>query len=865
MKRLVALVGLVSVCCVTGLFWAGVDASGQPVGSTQQAAGGARQAVSGSLVRDQGSGSGSSMTLTHKWADSEGTSRSGTVTVSQTKDLATRQVVNVSWSGFMPTVNATGAGSVHEAPQAAIASGYPVVLMECQGDDAATMSPEDCAFPNPNRFYYYAIYDKNETAQVRNSTIVDSRDFIETNGKRDHGLTGQYVPLPSDYDDSNVLGTTWYATWTNDDGTHDDARFEVRSVEETPQSLGCGDPTNRSKGACSIVVVPIRPLPCDPQSSCLPPNDYLGLSADFKEWQSASNWRNKFDFPIYFRPFPDVCKIDQRIPVPTQGSEMLNQAMLSWVPKFCTSKYLFKLAFTRLNDSAARHNLDYKIAGQWASNLAFTTEPATSIRGRPVVNAPVAVTGFTVAFELDSAGYEQVDHVNLDARLLAKLVTESYNAPPDPNVKENPEGLFQDPEFQKLNPGLVENLPPDIHIRNPVIVQGSPDLVYEVTRYIASDPEAVAWLNGKPDPWGMKVNPYYEGKKWPVPSATFDEQDPYTWKDDPRQCPPKPVMEQVSQYVYDIASVADAMIDRQPQDYSVCQVVGEGGNDYQWAHSARQLMGNRAMFAIMDIPSAEAYQFPMASLENHAGKFVAPTNESLKAALDVATRDKTTGTLSSNLQSKSATAYPGFMPVYAAAPTYGMSQTLADDYSNMITYMATSGQKYGFEAGELPPGYLALTPALRAQALSAAKHVKAQDCFGAIAGDDPCKPTPPTTPPTKSPTNPPPTHYPGGGSSGYSGSGTSSGNGSGSSPSGPTTPVSTTGPTKPGHTTEPAAFTTAQKSNLAAHLLPVLLVLGLVGLVAAPILVLAGRPGGGGLLVRVPWRKGKSAAKPQKP
>ena len=63
----------------------------------------------------------------------------------------------------------------------------------------------------------------------------------------------------------------------------------------------------------------------------------------------------------------------------------------------------------------------------------------------------------------------------------------------------------------------------------------------------------MAWLNGKPDPWGMKVNPYYQGKQ--VAGArghASTERDPYIWKDDPRKCTPKPVMEQVAQFVYDL-------------------------------------------------------------------------------------------------------------------------------------------------------------------------------------------------------------------------------------------------------------------------------------------------------------------------
>ena len=44
------------------------------------------------------------------------------------------------------------------------------------------------------------------------------------------------------------------------------------------------------------------------------------------------------------------------------------------------------------------------------------------------------------------------------------------------------------------------------------------DVMWALTSYINADPEARAWLNGKPDPWGMVVNPAYEGIKLPVES-----------------------------------------------------------------------------------------------------------------------------------------------------------------------------------------------------------------------------------------------------------------------------------------------------------------------------------------------------------
>ena len=57
-------------------------AAGEPAGG--------RSTQDGALAGDD-----SSVTETHDWPDDQGTSRSGTVTVSQTKDLATRQMVNI--------------------------------------------------------------------------------------------------------------------------------------------------------------------------------------------------------------------------------------------------------------------------------------------------------------------------------------------------------------------------------------------------------------------------------------------------------------------------------------------------------------------------------------------------------------------------------------------------------------------------------------------------------------------------------------------------------------------------------------------------------------------------------------------------
>ena len=64
--------------------------------------------------------------------------------------------------------------------------------------------------------------------------------------------------------------------------------------------------------------------------------------------------------------------------------------------------------------------------GTHRSTLSFTARPVGSVTGRPIVNAPVGVTGFVVAFALDNKKFEEVDSMRLNARLLAKLDPKPY-------------------------------------------------------------------------------------------------------------------------------------------------------------------------------------------------------------------------------------------------------------------------------------------------------------------------------------------------------------------------------------------------------------------------------------------------------
>ena len=90
--------------------------------------------------------------------------------------------------------------------------------------------------------------------------------------------------------------------------------------------------------------------------------------------------------------------------------------------------------------------------------------PLTPFTGH-IVQAPTALTGFAIVFDVVNQFGKPYTTVRLDARLLAKLLTESY--PADSGVQQqytalhnpathqpNPLNMAEDPEFQALNPDI---------------------------------------------------------------------------------------------------------------------------------------------------------------------------------------------------------------------------------------------------------------------------------------------------------------------------------------------------------------------------------------------------------------------------
>ena len=118
------------------------------------------------------------------------------------------------------------------------------------------------------------------------------------------------------------------------------------------------------------------------------------------------------------------------------------------------------------------------------------------------------MTGLVVAFQIDDANGKPVTDLRLNARLVAKLITASYRSGGNAAVIDNPVNIFRDPEFRALNPGVT--CPGGAPGNHPLILGDLSDTTRALTRWLAADPDAAAFINGKPDPWGMTVNTNYK-------------------------------------------------------------------------------------------------------------------------------------------------------------------------------------------------------------------------------------------------------------------------------------------------------------------------------------------------------------------
>jgi hypothetical protein len=768
----------------------------------------------------EAAGASASVTATRVFVDADGTekqvsSHDVTLHVSETENLRGRQEVRVTWEGAHPT------GGVVSDPNSA--SGrlqeYPFVLLECRGVDRAgdlaagqeRLTPETCwtqtaaerYFPDdglgvpPWRSDRYAAADDRDAIvgapAIRPPSCprrlppaerwlpLRAADGSVYYGGPSPGLGCISTAPESDESGAGGLPTNTVYGITGRDG-RGSAQFAVWTKDENA-TLGCSAAVD-----CALVAVPVVGISCDAFGTALPaerrlsetkaasadaacraPDRYdagqsLGVEAANPAvagsmWWSASNWRNRITVPLHFAATGDVCNVvGGAEPQALFGSVALNELTASWQPKFCTDTSLFAFNHVQSADGAARNLLD---SGD--IDAALGTAPRSGGYTRPVARAPLTLTGWAIGYAVDGADGRPYDDLRLNARLIAKLLSQSYSALPvikddHPGLRGNPLNLLADPEFTALNPGLPSSSVVEAEATLQSLATDA-DLTWALTRYLDADPDARAWMDGEADPWGMKVNPAYRGIELPVESWPLLDNwplDDQAALDKITSSPvnicynrsPAPYLSLVANPVANVGTILQNLQYAVSGARTRCNA-DDAGDLSQLAlkQQGRQQVGHRFVLGIVPLSAVHRYSLRAARLETAADTFVAPDDAGLDAAAALLRPDETAADWElayDDLATTGKAAYPGAMPVYADVPTSGLPAAPARRLQKLLCYAMTDGQARGSANGQLPDGYLPLSSehglgALRARTLNVAAVVAAQS--GQLPALDAAAPT----------------------------------------------------------------------------------------------------------------------------
>ncbi|RMB87751.1 hypothetical protein CTZ28_02005 [Streptomyces shenzhenensis] len=648
------------------------------------------------------------------------------VTVHQTKELRS-QGVRVSWAGGAPTT-----------PNGA--RGNYLQIMQCWGDDPDGPDRGQCVFGAGDVLPGYKANTRMLTANKDpEETQGDFVPFRPANGE--HPTT---TPFDTTYfgplDTNEQNGSRTYANGTGE------VQFEVQDGVQADH-LGCGEntapagstPTPRK---CWLVVVPRGTH--DTDGTVVDPD--TASSTLSTSPLSATNWAQRMVFRLDFLPVDNFCP-EGRSERPVTGSELAADAVNSWQPKLCaTTDSMF--SYDPDSEELARNG----VSGTTSDTplLGVTVDPVTQAEGQPdVVHAPLAVSGLAIGFFIDSTKTGVMREMKLTPRLVAKMLTHSYvwtvpwnKKQPEPEqVAGNPKSYFSDEEFKELNPQFADfaadtNASGQLSLMVP---SGNSDTTRLLWNWLQSDKDARDFLSGKPDPWGMRVNSYFQGLDLAENTSISDypKNDPTTAvalnaEDSTLEDKPTYGLTALDPYTEDL------------HDGAVRTRRGNNNNRIAWDGSLlnkNELLNspstNHTVMAVVDIASAQRYGLNIAALRNADGRFVKPTDDTLLNAVDAmkASPDNAK-VLKPDPTLAKGQAYPLAAVTYAAA---SVNQSTGDRkaYADLIRYAAGAGQTPGSSAGELPYGYAPLPDGLRKQAKAAADDLER----GQIS-DDPGTPNP---------------------------------------------------------------------------------------------------------------------------
>ena len=631
------------------------------------------------------------------------------VTVAQTQNLV-NQVVRVSWEGGKPTRPDFGNLGVNY-----------LQIMQCWGGTKEEGPPrQQCVYGSQK------AGNGGQNTNSRQMTTAGLVDPLEE--EYDDFLYDDlaYIPFVS-WTGKTTTGnkSEFFDRYTSNESNHNRIRadgtgedfFEVQTGVESP-GLGCGQTRDGESPLCWLVVVPRGDIEVDGSRRGLSNNDVLDTSPLL-----TSNWRHRIVFPLEFQPVGAACSISST-ETPLLGTDRVIEAITRWQPAWCQDG-LGNFSFTVLSDLEAREKLKTEQPG--LSFVGYGVPEAEA--PRPVVYAPVALSGLTIAFNVQSQSStlapenvrlrdgERMQDIKLTPRLVAKMLTQSYRydaVPITAKVEKNPYDITQDPDFLELNPQFKELRFPGLgHI---VTTLGETDSARLVWDWIWADEEARAWIKGKADPWGMVVNASYKRQSYPRSDFPRTDNTCVTYSD---RTAPLCTFD-LFPFAGDLYAASRAA---SRGDTMATSTYDPNGIPPGYKKTPPQEPGRRAMVVISDSPLTERFSLTPALLRNAAGEFVAPTTEAIRAAAGKAKPTGVPDVLQPDPGDKVKGAYPLTSYTYAATAPGALTVASAEAYAGALEYIAGPGQELGDSVGQLPVGYAPLTEQERAAALAAAQAI----------------------------------------------------------------------------------------------------------------------------------------------
>lgn len=673
------------------------------------------------------------------------------VTVSQTEDLI-QQGITVSWTGAQQST----------VPTQQLGGTNFLQIAQCWGDEPGSNGTRPdrttCQYGGldvtaDQRFSYRDSADEI-AAEDTSYSVVGSSFFDPTmTAIPFRSATGVDISLIKDgawvADPGNLDNNEFFTKFTTNEvswaGSGADGSgsvsFELQTVQQSP-GLGCGTPTTSAGittgSSCWLVVIPRGAVDASG----------IGISQSGLFWET---WKHHIAIRLGFKPVGLSCAIgaaERQL----SGSELISGAMGQWQPRLCNSSSaaVYSLLTGPEADAALAAN------GTTAAPMAITSRPlSTEGATDNLTYAPIGLTGVSVAFAIDRVAQVSGDvpdavkakerqaftSLKLTPRLLAKLLTASYtDALPQASDKSHLTGgrnLTQDPDFLAINDPEWESMAiSSVGVSDALMPLGRSDAARVIWTYILADTDAAAFLAGKADPWGMKVNPYYStsAKVNPTKTALTLPRDDFP-KADPVEF--KGLASNNFADVVNLVTWRPFTASLEAGGYNVLR--GDALKLGSWDPTStppkftkgdRALVGLQAVIGLTDTSAAAKYQVIQASLLNPAGKYVTPSAEAMTAAASAMTKNRDQAQVVeydplSTAARAAAGAYPLTMPIYAAVNRAMSGAGLRGDYASFITYAATDGQTPGTGDGQLPGGYAPLPDTWRAQAIAAAKLIKA--------------------------------------------------------------------------------------------------------------------------------------------